>query len=251
MCLPDRVLRLRQLVLATRDLTRELARLRELLGAGEPYRDPGVASFGLVNAVVTAGRDVVELLEPQAAGTAVGRWLDRRSGDGGYMLMVDGPRSLLRRDRLAGLGARVVHEAVLPDVEDVHLHPKDVGGVLLALDAVDPPGSWRWAGPVWTGSAAVARGGLRSVRVAVHDPAAVAQRWADVLGLPRPAAAAELSLDDGRQHVEFVPQQGTRGGVVAATLALEGASVRSAVVAGTALRVVRLDESEEPEQSEE
>ena len=41
--------------------------------------------------------------------------------------------------------------ASYPDIVDVHLHPRDTGGVLLALDAVDPPGSWRWAGPAWTG----------------------------------------------------------------------------------------------------
>ena len=239
------MLRLRQLVLATRALAPELARLQDLLGAGEPYRDPGVAAFGLVNAVVPAGTDVVELLEPQAPSTAVGRWLDRRGADGGYMLMVDGPRSLLHRERLAGLGVRVVHEVVLPDVEDVHLHPKDVGGVLLALDAVDPPGSWRWAGPAWTGRAPAARGGVRSVRIAVDDPLAVARRWAEVLDLPAPGARAELVLDGGRQRVEFVHQEGARGGAVAASFALPGASVRSAVVAGTALQVVPLEESQE------
>ena len=246
LCLPGRVLRLRQLVLAARDLAPAVACLRELLGAGEPYRDPGVAAFGLGNAVLTAGTDVVEVVTPQAPGSAVGRWLDRRGQDGGYMLMVDGPPSLLSRDRLAGLGVRVVHETVLPDITDLHLHPKDVGGVLLALDTVDPPGSWRWAGPAFTGTAPSTRGGLRAVTVAVDDPRGVAERWADVLELPRQGSA--LRLDDGRQTVRFVPADGPSG-AVAATFALPVASPRSAVVAGVALDVVPLDQQPMEEKS--
>jgi len=232
-----RVLRLRQLVLATHDLDGEVARLQELLGAtGEPYRDPGVGTFGLVNAVLTAGTDVVEVLAPRDAGSAVGRWLERRGGDGGYMLMVDGPPGLLDRDRLAVLGARVVHEVVLPDITDVHLHPKDAGGVLLALDTVDPPGSWRWAGPAWTGTAPEATGGLRSVTIAVDDPAEVAARWAQLLDRPTTPGSSELTLDDG-QRLVFAAADGRPAGAVAATLALPVPSPRSAVVAGVALDV--------------
>lgn len=243
LCLPGRVLRLRQLVLASRDLPTEVARLQELLGAGEPYRDPGVAAFGLVNAVLTAGTDVVEVVAPHGPGSAVERWLERRGGAGGYMLMVDGPPPLVDRARLADLGVRVVHEAVLPDVTDLHLHPKDVGGVLLALDTVEPAGSWRWAGPAWTGtSPAGARGGLRSVTVAVPDPLAVARRWAEVLDVAGPDAAATLALDGGRQRLAFVPSEGAATGAVAASLALPRTARRSAVVAGVTLDVVPLEE---------
>ena len=38
-----------------------------------------------------------------------------------------------------------------PDIVDVHLHPRDVGGAIVALDAPLPPGSWRWGGPAWEG----------------------------------------------------------------------------------------------------
>ena len=235
------MLRLRQLVLAARDLAPAVDRLQDLLGADEVHRDPGVAAFGLTNALVTAGTDVVEVLTPSHEGSAVGRWLDRRDGDGGYMLMVDGPPALLDRARLARLGARVVHETVLPDIEDVHLHPKDVGGVLLALDTVRPPGSWRWAGPAWTGTAPAVRGGLRAVTVAVADPARAARRWAELLDLPEPEHA-ELRLDDGRQRLAFAPADGAREGVVAATFALPVPAPRCAEVAGTVLDVVPLEE---------
>lgn len=236
------MLRLRQLVLAAHDVEPAILQLRQLLGAGEPYRDPGVGQFGLANAVLTAGHDVVEVIAPQTGEAAVARWLGRRRGqEGGYMLMVDGSPSLVDPDRLATLGARIVHEMRLPDITDVHLHPKDVGGVLLALDTVDPPGSWRWAGPAWTGTAPVVTGGLRSLTIAVDDPAAVARRWAALLELPDPAAPV-LLLDHGRQELRFISADTGPVGAVAATFALPVTTIRSATVAGVALHVVPNEE---------
>lgn len=235
------MLRLRQLVLAARELEPAVGRLRELLGAGIAHQDPGVGAFGLTNAVLTAGRDVVEVISPQSRTAAAARWLERRGAEGGYMLMVDGPPALVEPGRISTLGARVVHELRLPDITDVHLHPKDVGGVLLAVDTVDPPGSWRWAGPDWTGAAPSAPGGLRSVTIAVDDPSAVARRWAELLDLPQPAEPL-LTLDEGQQELRFVAADAGLVGAVAATFALPVPTIRSATVAGVALDVVPYEE---------
>src|SRR5215208_3455104 len=51
------------------------------LPLGEPYGDPGVAYFGLRNAVMPLGDTFVEVVSPIGEGTAAGRFLDRR-GDG-------------------------------------------------------------------------------------------------------------------------------------------------------------------------
>jgi hypothetical protein len=243
MCLPAPVTRLRQFVLAARELHPTVRALQDLLGAADPYADPEVGAFGLANGVLTAGTDFVEVVSPKEPGTSAGRWLDRHGGDGGYMLMVDVAPPLLDRERLQALDVRVVHDDVRPDVTDLHLHPKDVGGVLLALDAVDPPGSWRWGGPAWTGQVPpAARGGLRSVTIAVDDPAAVCRRWAKVLDLPEPDGT-QLRLDDGRQRLVFEP--GTGEGVsagVAVTLALPVTRAQSRTIAGVAIDVVPLEE---------
>lgn len=236
--------RLRQLVLAARDLEPAVAALQGLLGAPAPYRDPGVGVFGLRNAVLTSGSSFVEVISPERAGTAAGRWLDRHAGDGGYMVMVEVPDVDPVRQRLPGLGVRVVWEKELPDVVDVHLHPTDVGGCLLAVDAVSPPGSWRWAGPSWTGRVPVAPGGLRALELAVPDPQGVASRWCAVLGLPR-ASGPDLVLD-GESRIRFTAQDDpTRQGVVGATLALPTATPRRAVVAGVELNLVPLEEDEQ------
>ncbi len=232
--------RLRQLVLAARDLDPVVGELQSLLGAAAPYRDPGIEQFGLRNAVLNAGTSFVEVVSPKIDGTTAGRWLDRRGGDGGYMLMAEVDDIAAARERLDRAGVRVVWEIALPDVVDLHLHPKDVGGTLLALDAVDPPGSWRWGDEAWTGTVLDAGGGLREVVVAVTDPDAVAQRWADVLDL-RYDGGAQLDLDGG-QRVRFTAEPAsTASGITAATLTLNGAQPASAVIAGVHLDVVPLE----------
>ena len=234
--------RLRQLVLAAHDLEPVVDQLQSLLGAPTPYRDPGVGQFGLRNAVLNAGTGFVEVVSPTTDGTAAGRWLARHGGDGGYMLMAELDDITAARARLETAGVRVVWEIALPDVVDLHLHPKDVGGTLLALDAVDPPGSWRWGGPAWTGTVPAAGGGLREVVLAVADAAGVAQRWADVLAVPYDGGA-HLTLAAG-QRVRFTTEPDpARHGVVAATLALPGAVPTDTVIAGVSLTVVPLEES--------
>lgn len=226
-------MRLRQLVLAARELEPAVAALRDLLEAPEPYRDPGVGAFGLRNAVVQAGSTFVEVVSPAREGTAVGRWLDRSGGDGGYMLMLDLPDVAPVRARLAPMGVRVVHELELPDVVDVHLHPKDVGGCLLAVDEVHPAGSWRWGGPAWTGQAPPVAGGLTAVEIGVADPAAVAARWRGLLGLPGEGSALGLTHGDA---ITFTGPEDR--GITRAALALPVEAGRSAVVAGVQLDLV-------------
>jgi hypothetical protein len=235
------VLRLRQLVLAAHERAPVEQALRELLAASAPHHDPDVGRFGLTNAVLAAGCDFVEVVAPSAPGTAAGRWLARNGGDGGYMLMVDGPPTLVAPDRLAALAVREVHRVELPDVVDVHLHPRDTGGVLLALDTVDPAGSWRWAGPAWTGSSPTCAGGLREITVMVPDPGEVTRRWAALLDVTA-VGDCRLQLDDGRQHLSFVAGAGDVAAVTAARLALPGAAHRAADVGGVRVEVVALED---------
>jgi len=107
------------------------------------------------------------------------------------------------RARVAEVGARLVHDSSHPDIVDLHLHPKDVPGAIVALDVTDPVGSWRWAGPDWSPATATPGIGLRGLTVAVRDPEAAAALWATLLGVD--AGDRVLSLDGGRQRVNFVP----------------------------------------------
>jgi len=195
--------RLRQVALVAHDCGQVSDELRAAFGWGEPFHDPGVGRFGLTNAVFAAGDTFVEVVAPVQAGTTAGRYLERRGGDGGYMAIFQVPDLAAARARLPGLGVRVVWTADLPDIAGTHLHPKDVPGAIVSLDWAEPAGSWRWAGPAWTGRVPehAPGGGVTGVTIEVADPAAAAARWAAVLGIPAGGAAGPAGGADGGQAV--------------------------------------------------
>jgi catechol 2,3-dioxygenase-like lactoylglutathione lyase family enzyme len=207
-------MRLRQIALVAEDLERARADITAVLGLGGAFADPGVGHFGLVNAVWPVGDTFLEVVSPEKDGTTAGRLLEKRGGDGGYMAIFQVPDLAAARARLPGLGVRVVWTADLPDIAGTHLHPKDVPGAIVSLDWAEPAGSWRWAGPAWTGQAPehAPGGGVTGVTIEVADPAAAAARWAAVLGIPAGGAAGP-GAEDGA---------GAAGGGRAVTVELAG-----------------------------
>jgi hypothetical protein len=172
--------RIRQVVLAARELGPIADRLRAALGLGEPFSDPGVGYFGLRNAVFALGDTFIEVVSPVREGTAAGRLLERRGHDCGYMVMFQVDDLSRARTRAAEAGVREVFGVNLDDIEEVHLHPGDMRGAIVSLSAPRPAGAWRWGGPDWERRSVP--GGVTGVRVAVADPAAVQERWRSVIG---------------------------------------------------------------------
>ena len=210
-------MRLRQIALVARALEPVVEDLSAVLGLTVVFRDPSVAVFGLENAVTAVGDTFLEVVSPVREDTAAGRLLERRGGDGGYMVIVQTDDLAADRARLAALGVRVVFEAALDDIACAHLHPRDVGGAILSLDEANPAASWRWAGPTWASmvrselSTAIAGAELQAA-----DPAAMARRWAEVLGrtAQRRSSTVRAALDAtspghvGEMH-EIALEQGT------------------------------------------
>lgn len=214
-------MRIRQIVFAAAELASGAAGLRALLDMDPPYRDPGVAEFGLDNAVFAFGDQFIEIVSPTRGGTTAGRLIERR-GDSGYMLILqtgDFDRELARFERL---GVRRVWAKDLPEIRATHLHPKDIGGAIVSIDQPMPPASWRWGGPDWRiqdGRAGQQR--VVGVTVGADDPAAMAGRWAQVLGLALPTALGarqRLLLDGGWVDFEHADTRGE--GIVGYTLAV-------------------------------
>jgi hypothetical protein len=241
--------RLRQAVILAEDLEATAHSLRTALGLGEPFRDPGVGEFGLANVVFAIGDCFLEVISPCRPGTAAGRWLERHGGDGGYMVIFDLEDLEGARERAAGLGVRVVWQIDLPDISGTHLHPADMGAAILSLDRSNPYGSWRWGGPQWTGLIATpAPGALKGISVAVADPAGVAARGGEVLGVEVEGAESSdgparrrLALDGGEVRFEQTASE-LQGGIVEFALELphELPGGREAVeVGGVRLRRVR------------
>jgi hypothetical protein len=231
--------RLRQVALVARDCAQVAAELQEAFGWPQPFHDPGVAVFGLTNAVFAVGDTFVEVVAPEQPDTTAGRYLERRGGDGGYMAIFQVPDLAAARARIADLGIRVVWTAELPDIAGTHLHPKDVPGAIVSLDWTEPAESWRWAGPAWTGQAPEhSPGGLTGLTIEVFDPPAAARRWAQVLGLTAGVRddTADVTLPDAGQRLQFVPVSAGRGeGITEVTVS--GLPVSQAgVIAGVRFR---------------
>ena len=233
--------RLRQVALVAHDCGQVSDELRAAFGWGEPFHDPGVGRFGLTNAVFAAGDTFVEVVAPVQAGTTAGRYLERRGGDGGYMAIFQVPDLAAARARLPGLGVRVVWTADLPDIAGTHLHPKDVPGAIVSLDWAEPAGSWRWAGPTWTGRVPEhpGGGGVTGVTIEVADPAAAAARWAAVLGVTWVASgaangtAAGIELAGWGQRLRFEPARPGHGeGITAVSVAGLPAGQAARVIGG-------------------
>ncbi|HTU77627.1 MAG TPA: VOC family protein [Solirubrobacteraceae bacterium] len=203
-------MRLRQAVLVASQLEPVASALRAALGLGEPFRDPGVGEFGLENAVFAVGDCFLEVVSPTRPDTAAGRYLARH-GDGGYMVIFDLEDLEGARSRAARAGVRVVWQIDLPDISGTHLHPADMRGAIVSVDRSLPYGTWRWGGPRWTGSIGVgAPGRLAGITVAVDDPAAVAARWAHVLGLAA-GEACDMRVDGGEVRFQAAASERAEG----------------------------------------
>ena len=229
-------MRLRQVVLAAADLPATEAAIEKHFGLSLCYRDPGVATFGLCNALFPVGHQLLEVVSPTEDGTTAGRLLDKRGGDTGYMVILEVDDLDAMRTRIAAAGARIVFEAVEDGIVGLHLHPADVGGAILSIDQPDTWGEWPWAGPDWRDHVRTdVVTGVAAVEIEANDPTAMAARWSEVLGRTvSGGGGATIVLDEG--EIRFVPA-GARGeGVSAFELhAAPGAATIDTVIAGTRL----------------
>jgi hypothetical protein len=198
-------LRIRQIVVAARDLAASVAQFQGVLGVQVCYRDPEVETFGLHNALMAIGDQFLEVVAPIRPNTAVGRHIDRH-GDSGYMLILQTDDLARAETRLDQLSVRIVWRAAYPDIRSVHLHPKDIGAALVSLDEATPPESWRWAGPDWAQCVALQeRQQVQAVTLFARDADAISRRWAQVLGAAPPVESPEgfcIGIDAGA--LEFV-----------------------------------------------
>ena len=205
-------LRLRQIALVAPELESAVDELRALFGIEVCFRDPGVAHFGLVNALLPLGNQFIEIVAPTREGTAGGRYLERRGGAGGYMVITQCDDHAPRRTRVEQLGVRIVNQFKTHEFINMQLHPKDTGGSFFEIDqqlgkgALDVDGPWEPAGGAnWSqarNTSRVAR--IAAAEVQADDPAGVAARWAQIAELDV-VRAAHPTIELDNAAVRFVP----------------------------------------------
>ncbi len=213
-------MRIRQIALVAKDLEATLQDITEVLGINVAFRDPGVGVFGLANGVMPIGDTFLEVVSPTQPDASAARYLERRGGDGGYMVLFQSKSLADDRARLTRLGARVVWEVAFTDIATMHLHPRDTGGAIVSIDEAHPYESWRWGGPDWREQRRTERvTAIRGAEIQSEEPAALAQRWAQLFSLAPGPDACTLALDDGGE-IRFVAASDGRGeGLRSVTLA--------------------------------
>ena len=233
-------IRLRQIALVAADLAPVEQEIEQKLGVELCYRDPGVGAFGLHNALYPIGDKLLEVVSPTEDGTTAGRLLEKRAGDGGYMVILQVDDLDEMRRRLDTYEVRIVHIADGEGIRGIHLHPRDIGGAIVSVDQTTEWGDWGWAGPTWKQNIKTdVVSDIVAVEVQADDPKAMAARWAEILGrtVQPDGDASRIDLDEG--VIRFVTVIDGRGeGVSAIDVKSANGSTSSAVVCGTNVNFV-------------
>ena len=207
---------LRQLVMVSSLRDPIVDSLCNLFDIKVSFNDPGVAHFGLENAVLPVGTDFLEVVSPVKENTTAGRYLDRRNGDGGYMVIIQVDDFLAAKQSVKENNITVVWESDHPEARAIHLHPKQMGGAILSLDWMDPKESWKWAGPNWdkfVNTSLVNR--FVGVEIQAENPEDMKNTWQSVLNLKSERVTGnQINLDN--TWIRFLEDEDGRGAGVSA-----------------------------------
>ena len=207
---------LRQLVMVSSLRDPIVDSLCNLFDIKVSFNDPGVAHFGLENAVLPVGTDFLEVVSPVEENTTAGRYLDRRNGDGGYMVIIQVDDFLAAKQSVKDNDITVVWESDHPEARAIHLHPKQMGGAILSLDWMDPKESWKWAGPNWdkfVNTSLVNR--FVGVEIQAENPEDMKNTWQSVLNLNSERVTGnQINLDN--TWIRFLEDEDGRGAGVSA-----------------------------------
>lgn len=204
--------RLRQVAFVATDLEPAADDFEAIFGLKVAFRDPEIIRYGLKNIVIPAGSDFIEVVQPVQSDTSAGRYLARRGGDGGYMVIMQTGDALAHRTRLQQAGVHIVDTMDLHDHECTHIHPREFGGILASIDGTPGLESWRDAesywypvgGADWLWARTPDVKGIAAVDIQSVDPVDTAQRWSRMLAVPCRDAPLRIEVLRGAE-IRFVP----------------------------------------------
>ncbi len=213
-------IRLRQICLVAEKLAPVAADLKGIFGLEVCFKDPEVGVFGLENSLFPVGNNFIEVVAPIKENTAAGRYLKRRNGDGGYMVICQcdtHSTQLARKAQAASLNIRIVLDHENKAFHVMQLHPADTGGAFFEIDwdaKQEPEGNWMPAGGSgWTPARrneVVDR--YTAVELQAADPRGLGERWSSIAGSAlRKDAHGRLEMPLDNATVRFVEIADGRG----------------------------------------
>lgn len=212
-------IQLRQICLVARQLEPVIQDLTDILGLERCYVDPGVGVFGLENTLLPIGRNFLEVVAPVREGTAGGRYLDRRGGDGGYMVITQADtfaNQQALRTRALENNVRVAHESQRGGWNLCQLHPGDMIAAFLEVEWDTheeltghwmPVGGYGWEDKVRQDVTVDFVG----VELQGPDPVALADLWSRVVGIPLVTKGGNLTIALNNATLRFVEAIDGRG----------------------------------------
>ena len=203
-------MRLRQIAFIAKELDPIGEQLNTVFGLNVGFRDPGVAYFGLNNIVMPVGGEFLEVVAPFRDDASGARYLARRGGDAGYMVILQDADALPHRERLEKKGVRVIATSRGDDYRYTHFHPGDCGGVLMSIDSVvgddgwqKPMSDWPPAGPDWRAHESAKALGISAVTIQSRDPLGACERWCELLDRPARTGGDTLEIGLERGAIRF------------------------------------------------
>jgi hypothetical protein len=209
-------LRLRQICLVAPHVEPSVSTICTVLGTMVSYVDPNVEKYGLVHALMPIGNSFLEVVAPTRDGTVAGRYLDRRGGEGGYMVILDCDVIEPWLAHLPTVGVRVANDLDYPgEYRGLQLHPRDTGGALLEINS-SHDGAWDGpyhpAGPRWKGAHGVdAEEQIAAAELQSDNPGRLAGRWSEILRRPVRDVSGVPTIDLDLGALRFVPATDGRG----------------------------------------
>jgi hypothetical protein len=213
-------MRLRQICLVANKLAPVIDDFKDIFGLEVCFVDKGVAVFGLENSLMPVGNNFIEVVAPIKENTAAGRYLKRRNGDGGYMVICQcdsHDTQLARKARAAAINIRIAWEHESKSFHGMQLHPADTGGAFFEIDwdaKGEPDGNWEPAGG--SGWSSARRSdfvtGYQAVELQSADPRGLAERWSSIAEVPlRRDARGRFEIPLDNASVRFVEATDGRG----------------------------------------
>jgi hypothetical protein len=199
-------IRLRQIAVVTADLRETALDIQNILGLEACHMDPGVGVFGLKNTLWPIGSQFLECVTPVEENTAGGRYIERRKGDGGYMVINQVDDVEVRIKHVNQLGVRIANDMNYEKsgFHGIQLHPADTGGSFFEMDQMtsdttdQPGGPWWPAGSYWQPYVRDDRvKAITAAELQSPDPLKLATRWGQI------AQTEVWSESDGVYNIAF------------------------------------------------